>query len=86
MKNTDLTTKEDRTERGVFALVSLSVLIIVMLIAAISEGCSVSKENDPLLRAGTQDQKKAFLECSKNEGDRGCDSCYVLIYGKSSGF
>lgn len=23
-----------------------------------------------------------FLECSKNEGDLGCDSCYYLIYGK----
>ena len=23
-----------------------------------------------------------FLECSKNEGDMGCDSCYYLIYGK----
>lgn len=24
-----------------------------------------------------------FLECSKDEGDAGCDSCYILIYGHS---
>jgi hypothetical protein len=23
-----------------------------------------------------------FLQCSENEGDAGCDSCYFLIYGK----
>lgn len=24
---------------------------------------------------------KQFLECSKDEGDAGCDSCYFAIYG-----
>jgi len=23
-----------------------------------------------------------FLECSKDQGDAGCDSCYVAIYGR----
>jgi hypothetical protein len=34
-------------------------------------------------RKDTEALKSAeFLECSKNEGDFGCDSCYFLIYGK----
>lgn len=26
-------------------------------------------------------QRHQFLECSKNQGDAGCDSCYYKIYG-----
>jgi hypothetical protein len=40
MKNTELTTSEDRSERGYFALVSFAVILIFMLIAAISESCT----------------------------------------------
>lgn len=32
-----------------------------------------------------QNQQR-FLECSINEGDAGCDSCYYLIYGKHIDF
>ena len=33
--------------------------------------------------AGVQQSRETrFLECSENEGDAGCDSCYFLIYKK----
>jgi len=40
---------------------------------------------DSLARVARQDTAKwdAFLECSKDEGDAGCDSCFTAIYGYS---
>ena len=85
MKHTQLTTREDRSERGFFMLIGAGVLIILMVISAIATSCTPAKglnNDDPLLRAGTPEQKERFLECSRNEGDQGCDSCYYLVYGK----
>ena len=86
MKNTELTTREDRTERVRFALIMLAFPVIMVVISMLISGCATTKDNDPLSRAGTQDQKERFLECSKNEGDQGCDSCYFLVYGKHTNF
>ena len=27
-------------------------------------------------------RQERFIECSRDEGDAGCDSCYFLVYGK----
>lgn len=86
MKHTPLTTKEDRRERLLFAAWIIAFFIIAGLISSLAVSCNASKNNDPLLKAGTQAQKDRFLECSQYEGDQGCDSCYYLVYGKHSGF
>lgn len=82
MKNTQLTTNQDRAGRLVFTLLMIASLIIMMLVSSLSCTNKAYYDNDPLLTAGTQDQKERFLECSQNEGDQGCDSCYYLVYGK----
>ena len=61
-------------------------LIYMLLIVC---GCAILWEPEPERLA--REQKPAymqdtvkwnqFLECSENEGDLGCDSCFFLIYG-----
>ena len=45
-------------------------------------------EQDSISRLAQLDTAKwnAFLECSKDEGDMGCDSCFQKIYGFSLEF
>lgn len=40
---------------------------------------------DSLSRAARADTVKwaQFLECSRDQGDAGCDSCFTMIYGYS---
>ena len=40
---------------------------------------------DSLSLVARQDTAKwaQFLECSKDQGDAGCDSCFIMIYGYS---
>ena len=45
-------------------------------------------QRDKLAWEAMQDTVKynAFLECSKDSGDAGCDSCWQVIYGYSLEF
>lgn len=64
----------------------LAILMIVMcvVLAFITTGCKTNSvvyhEAD---RSYMNDTIKwqQFLECSKDEGDLGCDSCFYKIYG-----
>lgn len=56
--------------------------IVVMMIAmACCTTHTVSNNNDvaPYMRDSIK--WNAFIECSKDSGDWGCDSCFVAIYG-----
>lgn len=79
---------------GIFAVVVLiSVLINEGVIQSKSgrtytEMAMYDKEwlrIDSLSRAARADTVKwaEFLECSKDQGDAGCDSCFTMIYGYS---
>jgi hypothetical protein len=50
--------------------------------AEVAANCA---RRDSLSLVAQQDTAKwnAFLECSKDEGDVGCDSCFTAIYGYS---
>ena len=45
---------------------------IIVLLGILFPCCSTVSLSD----------KAAFTQCSENEGDLGCDSCYFRIYGK----
>ena len=53
-------------------IVVISLIINTLIALAIHQSLNEIKE----------EKWEQFLECSKNEGDMGCDSCYYLIYGK----
>lgn len=58
-----------------------SLLAFVVIVLCIILGLAIEgrlKSNNKIADA----KWKQFLECSKNEGDMGCDSCYVLVFGK----
>jgi hypothetical protein len=61
--------------KGIAACLSfVAVLILfISIILPTSKSSHLTKENDV--------KQEAFLNCSKDEGDAGCDSCYYLIYG-----
>ena len=50
--------------------------------AEVAANCA---RRDSLSMVAQQDTAKwqQFLECSKDEGDAGCDSCFTMIYGYS---
>lgn len=64
----------------------LAILMIVMcvVLAFITTGC---KTNSVVYHANDRSYMndtikwQQFLECSKDEGDLGCDSCFYKIYG-----
>jgi hypothetical protein len=35
-----------------------------------------------VIQQDRRNKLELFLECSKDQGDMGCDSCYYLVYGK----
>ena len=52
---------------------------ILVIIACVAIGYRI---DNPRPKAEAPEVKwNKFLECSENEGDAGCDSCYLLIYG-----
>jgi hypothetical protein len=57
---------------------SLIAVAVIMIIIAATFCCSGTfRTYDP-----EAVKWERFLQCSENEGDAGCDSCYFLIYGK----
>lgn len=69
MKNTDLEVKQDKTRKAIFLLM---LAIIPVFMAVIS--CTMPTKQ-------TASKQEQFKECSKDQGDAGCDSCYFAIYG-----
>ena len=54
--------------------ITFAVMLLIMA-ALLAIGIRNDGADDSRLKA-------AFEECSKDEGDAGCDSCYFKIYGK----
>ena len=52
-------------------IVVISLIINTLIALAIHQSLNEIKE----------EKWEQFLECSKEQGDAGCDSCYFLIYG-----
>ena len=71
----------------------LGLMVIVMFLAVlVTNGTIQSKSgrtyHDSMIEDSMIAQQdtlrwNAFLECSKDEGDAGCDSCFTAIYGYS---
>jgi hypothetical protein len=69
MKNTDLEVREDKTRKAIFLLI-LAVMPVIMALIS----CATPTKQ-------TASKQEQFKECSKDQGDAGCDSCYFAIYG-----
>ena len=80
---------KDSTFGGLMFLVILAVVILIAVLMNKSHASpmdySYYDRLDSLARVAQQDTAKwaEFLECSKDEGDAGCDSCFTAIYGYS---
>ena len=80
---------KDSTFGGLMFLVILAVVILIAVLMNKSHASpmdySYYDRMDSLAKVAQQDTAKwdAFLECSKDEGDAGCDSCFTAIYGYS---
>ena len=74
-------------------LMFLAIMSVVVLLAVlVNNGTIQSKSgrtyHDSMIEQSVIAQQdtlrwNAFLECSKDEGDAGCDSCFTAIYGYS---
>ena len=88
-------TKTEIQTTGAFILVLAIAIFFALLMnsctcksnpanwsAQVERNCRV---RDSLSLAAQQDTLKwaQFLECSKDQGDWGCDSCFIKIYGFS---
>ena len=60
-----------------------SIMAIALFGLCIVAGCVMNKPHTYLT---TEEKWEKFYECSKNEGDAGCEECYVKIFGHPSGF
>jgi hypothetical protein len=72
--NREMNTQHTHKQR-IAMVIAISILMLL--------GCT--SKSGQIVRAREQDEREKwerFLECSKNEGDAGCDSCYFLVYGK----
>lgn len=71
------------------------VLAICVLLGLLMNSCTIESKSGKAVRARAaimQDSYIAqadtarwtqFLECSREQGDAGCDSCFTAIYGYS---
>jgi hypothetical protein len=80
---------KDSTFGGLAFLAILAVVILIAVLMNKSHASSWDSSHydrlDSLACMAQQDSVKwaEFLECSKDEGDAGCDSCFTAIYGYS---
>lgn len=61
-------------------LLSLLFLLSIVLLYQPAREIPEHKQDIPAYMKDTVKWNQ-FLECSENEGDLGCDSCFFLIYG-----
>lgn len=63
-------------------LLAIAMWLIIAIVAML-HGCTATHSTYTQDRSYMQDTVKwnQFLECSKDEGDLGCDSCFFKIYG-----
>lgn len=64
-------------------LKGLQVAVIIYLTVAVLLAVYFTFAGRPHHEAlqGDEELRARFLECSADEGDAGCDSCYFVIYG-----
>jgi hypothetical protein len=58
---------------------SKKLIIISFMLMAFGMLCGLGYDT---IQQDRRNKLNMFLECSKNEGDMGCDSCYFKVYGK----
>lgn len=60
-----------------------AIMMAIIFVVAMLHGCTTSKAYANDDRSYMQDTVKwnQFLECSKDQGDLGCDSCFFKVYG-----
>lgn len=65
----------------------MKAMILLILLIATSCACTDKSESTVMILSRLAQQDTArwslFLECSKDQGDAGCDSCFTAIYGFS---
>lgn len=86
-------------KKHIGSIMAVVVIAIAVALALLMNSCSTHSVEgrtyesvliararlDSMACVARQDTAKwnAFLECSKYEGDAGCDSCFTMIYGYS---
>ena len=78
-----LSSKQYRQHDAITFSLFIAMMILIVVVALTHTSCATHTHYTEPDMSYMQDTAKwnAFLECSKDEGDMGCDSCFYLIFG-----